>query len=88
LYLIHFHAPYRHARHYLGWARNLDARLAHHRRGTGARLLAVVTAAGIQWEVVATWQGTRDQERRMKNNGGLARCCPVCGGNRFKQGRR
>lgn len=46
-YLIHFERPYRHARHYLGWTVDLEARLAKHRAGNGARLLRVATAAGI-----------------------------------------
>jgi hypothetical protein len=30
VYLLHFDRPYRHARHYLGWAEDLDNRLAEH----------------------------------------------------------
>jgi site-specific DNA-cytosine methylase len=30
VYLLHFDRPYKHARHYLGWAESLDARLAVH----------------------------------------------------------
>ena len=47
VYLLHFDQPYKHARHYIGWAVNLTARLAAHERGYGARLLAVVRDAGI-----------------------------------------
>lgn len=47
VYLLHFDRPYKHARHYLGWAKDLDARLEHHRAGTGARLLAVLKEHGI-----------------------------------------
>ena len=39
VYLVHFSEPYRHARHYTGWTVDLDARLAEHRAGRGARLL-------------------------------------------------
>lgn len=78
IYLIHFEVPYKHAGHYLGWAKNLDARIAHHRKGTGARLMAVVNAAGIRWQVAKTWEGDRNEERRMKNRGGSARHCPIC----------
>ncbi|MBB5085041.1 putative GIY-YIG superfamily endonuclease [Nonomuraea endophytica] len=28
VYLLHFAQPYRHARHYLGWTTDLQARLA------------------------------------------------------------
>lgn len=49
IYLIHFEQPYRHARHYLGYADHLAARIAHHRNGSGARLLQVVNEASIEW---------------------------------------
>jgi hypothetical protein len=44
VYLLHFDRPYRHARHYLGWTADetVDARLARHRAGGGARLIAVI----------------------------------------------
>jgi hypothetical protein len=37
VYLLHFDTPYRHARHYLEYAADLDVRLAQHRAGRGAR---------------------------------------------------
>lgn len=80
VYLIHFDRPYHHAQHYLGWASDLDARLTRHRSGKGARLLAVVTAAGISWRVVRTWIGGRGYERRLKRRHGPYRLCPVCRG--------
>ena len=46
VYLVHFSEPYRHARHYTGWTTDLQSRLAEHRAGRGARLLAVITQAG------------------------------------------
>lgn len=78
VYLLHFDEPFGHARHYLGWARNLDARLAHHKRGTGANLLRHVAAAGIHWRLARTWRGDRHLERRLKNRGGASRICPIC----------
>lgn len=59
VYLLHFDRPYRHARHYVGWTSNLDGRLAEHTAGHGARLLAVVHAAGIGWHLARTWPGSR-----------------------------
>ena len=79
VYLLHFDQPYRHARHYLGWALDLAARLAEHARGQGARLLAVVRDAGIGWTLARTWPGTRTRERQLKNQGGASRRCPLCG---------
>jgi predicted GIY-YIG superfamily endonuclease len=77
IYLLHFERPFGHARHYLGWAGNLDGRLWHHRRGTGANLMRKVREAGIDWQLARTWDGTRNDERRMKNRGHTRRC-PVC----------
>jgi predicted GIY-YIG superfamily endonuclease len=79
VYLLHFDRPYRHAGHYCGFAANLAARLAEHDAGHGARLLAVVKAAGIGWTLARTWPGTRHTERALKRQGGAARRCPLCG---------
>ncbi len=40
VYLIHFERPFRHSAHYLGYTNNLIARIAQHRAGQGARLMA------------------------------------------------
>lgn len=79
VYLLHFDKPYKHAEHYCGFATNLDARLEHHRNGTGARLMQVIRDAGIGFTLARTWEGeTRTKERRLKNGGGLNRVCPIC----------
>ncbi|GDY28768.1 hypothetical protein [Gandjariella thermophila] len=79
VYLLHFDRPYEHARHYTGWTTDLDSRLAEHATGRGARLLEVVSAAGIGWELARTWPGTRARERQLKRQGGASRHCPMCG---------
>ena len=79
VYLLHFDQPYKHARHYVGWARNVRRRLAEHAAGRGARLLAVVRDAGIGWQLARMWPGGRDRERQIKRQGGHARKCPLCG---------
>jgi predicted GIY-YIG superfamily endonuclease len=83
VYLIHFEQPYQHARHYLGFVdggeAELERRLECHRRGSGARLMAVITQAGIDWVLARTWpDATRTQERRFKKNGASTRLCPIC----------
>jgi predicted GIY-YIG superfamily endonuclease len=78
VYLIHFETPYKHARHYLGSAHDLQARLKHHQAGTGARLMEVVTQAGIRWHVSRTWQGGRDVERTLKGRKNSPELCPTC----------
>ncbi len=78
VYLIHLERPYKHARHYLGWTRNLTRRLAQHRAGTGARLLRAVNRCGIGWEVVRLWPGGPEIERQLKVLKNSPRLCPVC----------
>lgn len=78
VYLICFNRPYKHARHYLGWAKHLEERIEHHRAGTGARLMQVVTEAGIDWDVVRTWEGDRHLEARFKRARHSHRLCPRC----------
>jgi predicted GIY-YIG superfamily endonuclease len=77
IYLLHFDRPYGHARHYMGWTSSLDERLEAHAAGRGARLLEVVSAAGIGWTLARTWTGTRDKERSFKARG-HTRKCPIC----------
>jgi predicted GIY-YIG superfamily endonuclease len=78
VYLLHFSEPYKHAKHYIGYTRDLSARLESHANGTGARLLEVVTQAGITFNLARTWKGTRKTERRIKRHGGASRICPMC----------
>jgi predicted GIY-YIG superfamily endonuclease len=88
VYLYHFDKRYRHAGHYLGWSENFDARNERHHSNSGARLLAVISAAGIGYELTRTWEGvTRAEERRLKRRGGSARHCPHsdCKENRRRQ---
>jgi predicted GIY-YIG superfamily endonuclease len=79
IYLLHFDRPYAHAGHYCGFTTNLPDRLAEHTAGHGARLLAVIQAAGIGWTLARTWTGTRARERALKRQGGASRRCPLCG---------
>lgn len=78
VYLLHFDHPYQHARHYTGWTEDLLERLDRHARGCGARLMNVISQAGIGFVLVRTCEGTRDTERAIKNQGGAVRYCPLC----------
>lgn len=76
------------ARHYIGFVDGgeveLLARLERHREGTGARLMEVITLAGITWELARTWDGDRRFERRLKNRKNACRLCPICREERSK----
>jgi hypothetical protein len=113
LYLVCYHRPFRHARHYLGFAypddlgradplivaevraapqtritcRYLTAaqaagvacRIAQHRAGVGARILAVIGAAGIGFDVVRIWpSATEHHEKGLKELKNGALLCPRC----------
>jgi predicted GIY-YIG superfamily endonuclease len=82
VYTLHFDPPYpshapegaQVARHYTGWAKDLDARLADHEAGRGARLTQVQLAAGGTWRLALAEPGTRDREAQLKERGATRRC--------------
>lgn len=82
VYLLHFTHPYKHARHYIGFAETpatFERRIAHHKAGTGARLPKVVADTGGTFEVAEVWpDGDRNFERLLKNRHGAGRFCPIC----------
>ena len=80
VYLLHLDPPYQHARHYTGHAEpgNLNARLAAHAAGTGARLMQVIREAGGTFRLARTWPGSRTRERELKNRHEAPRLCPIC----------
>jgi RNA:NAD 2'-phosphotransferase (TPT1/KptA family)/GNAT superfamily N-acetyltransferase/2'-5' RNA ligase/8-oxo-dGTP pyrophosphatase MutT (NUDIX family) len=69
-----------HARHYMGWAENAQERIDQHYKATsGVKLIEAIHAKGISFTVARIWDNVdRDFERRMKNQGGLNRHCPIC----------
>jgi predicted GIY-YIG superfamily endonuclease len=78
IYLLHFAQAYKHAKHYVGFTKDLSTRLDQHATGQGARLLEVITEAGISFELARTWNGTRETERSLKNRKATPRLCPIC----------
>jgi hypothetical protein len=83
-YLIHMDRPLggpaHFAQHYLGTTINLDRRLETHRAGLGARILAAANERGVAYDVVRTWPGGREVERRIKAQHAAPRLCPACSG--------
>jgi hypothetical protein len=85
--LVHFDQRYEHAGHYTGWAEDLDHRVAEHLAGRRARLIEVITQAGIGLRLAGTWPGvTRARERQLKRQGGASRHCPICQEDRKARG--
>lgn len=72
VYILEFDQPLGSARHsaryYVGYTTNLEGRLWHHRRGTGAAITRAAAERGIGFNVVVFIPGAgRDEERRIKN---------------------
>jgi predicted GIY-YIG superfamily endonuclease len=85
VYTLHFDPAYpadappgaQQAKHYTGFATDLEARLAEHAGGHGARLTQVQLAAGGFWRLANAEPGTADREAQLKERGATRRC-PVC----------
>ena len=56
------------ARFYVGWALDPKARLAEHRAGRGAKMLAAAVERGITFRIICTVPGTRRFERKVKDS--------------------
>ena len=83
VYLLHFDEPYKHAKHYLGVTGNLEARLKLHKSGNGARLMEVISEAGIGFVVARlwktdSWEQGHSLERQLKRRHEGPRLCPLC----------
>lgn len=81
LYLLHLEPPYQHAGHYLGFAVNIERRVRQHLRATGkaSPLVRAALEAGSTVELARVWpDGDRTLERRLKNQHGHGRFCPIC----------
>lgn len=69
--------PERDQTHHKGerWTHEWDGEKKH----TGAaRFLAVAVERGIDFRIVRTWRGTRDDERRLKQQKNFPALCPIC----------
>ena len=88
VYLLHFDRPYpggRHPQHYLGVARNVEARLREHTAGSSkSRLTRACKEKGIPVALARQWGFGRpgrafDFERKVKaKKRSYARICPYC----------
>ena len=78
VYLLHFERPYKgKMRHYLGFTRNLDARLKDHHDGTACVTTKRAFDRGIGFVLARTWLGPVKMERAIKRHG-VVRSCPIC----------
>lgn len=82
VYLLCFDKKFKHAKHYIGFAENqrtFEARMKHHSKGSGSRLMAAIAKVGIGFCVARTWpDGDRNFERKLKNRKKSSELCPHC----------
>lgn len=85
VYILHFDPPYKHARHYVGFSTQPLRRVAHHAKGTGARLPAVAMKAGCRMELGRVFTGkdrSFERELKLRRYGPLEGLCGTCLGDR------
>jgi predicted GIY-YIG superfamily endonuclease len=82
VYLLHFDRPYHHARHYVGFTRNLARRTARHRAGNGSPLIEAASNAGIEFTVARVWHNVTLRFERRVHNMRVKFLCPLCVGRR------
>ena len=78
IYVLHFEPAYRHARHYIGWAHDVDARVREHLASGGSPLVRAAVLAGVDVQLAATFPGSRHLERRLKRWHKTGQFCPRC----------
>lgn len=84
VYILHFDRKLAHAQHYIGFVDHLaghtvEARLEHHKNGSGSKLLRAVVRAGINVRIADIWSdGDRNFERMLKNKKKARLFCPIC----------
>lgn len=82
LYLLHIEPPYKQAKHYLGFTPDEDParRVAEHLSGgcKASPLIKAALKAGHTVTHVRTMEGSRTDERRIKNKRNTPRLCPCC----------
>lgn len=92
VYLLHFSPPFKHAKHYLGYADDIYRRLYKHEFGkSDAKLVKAATNAGVTILIARVWQDKdRSFERHLKgrkllkdgsrthHKGSLKKHCPIC----------
>lgn len=83
VYLLHFDEPYYHAKHYVGSTDDIEQRLIRHKNGNGARLIKVISDAGISFRLAKLWtfdniKEARLFEKALKHMKNTPRYCPEC----------
>lgn len=86
VYILHLESPLGHARHYVGWAKQVNKRIEHHKHGTGARFTQVCVERGIDFTLARVFEGAdRNFERKLKKTHSTKDYCPICMGDKARE---
>jgi GIY-YIG catalytic domain len=84
VYIFHFHRPIGNlanpraqASHYCGFTEDLDARIAEHMAGRGAKIVRAAVAQGITFEI-HHWPACLAVEKLIKRRKETSVFCPTC----------
>ena len=84
VYLIHFEKEFKGCRHYIGYTRDIEMRMTYHRNGNGSCLLNALNKLDIKYEIVRTWEGGYDLEKKLKKRKKAKLLCPICNKKSWK----
>jgi predicted GIY-YIG superfamily endonuclease len=80
VYVLHFDPPYKHAKHYIGYAENVKERFECHLKGNGNPLVRAAVEAGCKISLAHVFEGAdRTFERRIKSRRDVCKWCKLCG---------
>ena len=84
VYIIHLARPLAgsKSRHYVGFSTQVQKRLWHHRNNSGSNFLREANKQGIPYTLCVIFNGTKHDERGLKNCKNTARYCPCCNPNK------
>lgn len=79
VYLLHLDPPLKHAKHYLGYSKNIAERFVTHVSGRGSPLVRAALAAGSEVSLVRVWDhAPQTLERTLKKRKNVPLLCPKC----------
>jgi len=81
IYLLHWRHRTGRVEHYIGWTRDLEARMRAHASGSGGcPTTRGYRRAGMRGRLVRLWRGTMSDERTLQQTLTFPLDCPICCG--------
>jgi hypothetical protein len=81
IYLLHWYDRKGRVEHYIGWTRDLEARLkCHYGESGGCPTTKKYRRAGLRGKLARLWRGTVWGERKLQQTLDFPTDCPICRG--------